>query len=436
MAKVKGSQRTRNNLQPTNKLRSVQYSAYAAIALSAAGIFLLTWFSSGLYNSGTIFIEPEMSKFFGLDFKNDKKGVLEIEGVAYFKGNIQNLGRIDCGQCISGVSYFSSKSEEPIKIGGSGTLTSYDVILTNPHHLNLKTEWQIVNSFRFQNGILFTDRQDEDASLHFLPGAIEIEAHDDRHVDGYVWKTGKENFLFPIGDGKHLYKFGIAQLDSSRTIKAAYYSSKEKHLTNTKAIISNDSLHKDIISIYEDGYWHVNGNGQGQIQLYWDETHQFASWLPAIDQLVIAGWNRDHWEIIPVEFKKGNLEVGIISSERISFNLYDAYTFGYVGSEYVKKDISQLEVSPAFSPNYKFQLSPNPAVDTVILFIEAPGLNKLTCFVQDENESTLYKNQCEGYGKLFLEVKSWNPGIYTIKLQRNNLFFAERNIIVQEKKII
>ena len=285
---------------------------------------------SDYYNKGVVVIGIDQSKYIGADFHNDSLGSFKNEGELYFQKNITNDGTMNCGNCTSGVNYLNSADQIPQTINGDQVLSMYDVVLDNPGNILLETELQIVNSLQFVNGYILGNQNDSNVVIHFMEGATYTGASDDRHIKGYVKKTGADAFTFPIGDGSNYFPIGVEGFSANDAFQVAYISlpsniSSTYFPDGTPFQISPKE--SSIEEIHSSEYWDVKGNAYATITLYWNEDNQLENLVPDVNKLLVAGWNGSSWINLGQNSLTGTVSSGSIQTHSLVPDDYKAFTF-------------------------------------------------------------------------------------------------------------
>ncbi len=307
------------------KNRTIFFAGLPTTAIAFIAFFQI---NSAIHNIGKTIIEPGESITYKIHLINDASGEISQQGHAVFKGNIYNKGIFDCGECNSGITQFMSASKKHQVIRGSRPVKLHKVELYSQSGLKLDGELQIAKSFRFQEGDIITDTRNYDYFLHFLENSVAINASDQSHVKGYVFKTGTEEFTFPIGDGDRLRKMSIGKTLNVSSFKATYKTFVQEQIyTNSHKFITPYSLDKEVGMIISEGFWKIIGNNSTKLSFYWDPSFDLASKIGSTSDLKLVGWNGKSWELVRHESIKGNLMSGFITTPKINPNEYKAYAF-------------------------------------------------------------------------------------------------------------
>jgi hypothetical protein len=92
-------------------------------------------------------------------------------------------------------------------------------------NIEIFQEIRVSNIHYFVNGIIWSPRDEwKHAFLHYDTDSSSYQGADDnKHIDGYVAKSGSNDFIFPVGDGKIMRSCGIVAPENG-IYKAAYFA--------------------------------------------------------------------------------------------------------------------------------------------------------------------------------------------------------------------
>lgn len=273
-------------------------------------------------------------KSIGGDWVNSSKGNFINEGQSYFQGNIRNMSLMGCGKCRSGVSYISNTNNIEQIIDGSKSIQWYDVVLKNTGGLTLENELRVRNSFSFEEGMVYTDREKPQHFLHFAYGGIPAYVTAEKHVDGFAGFTGNGRLKLPIGDGNVLQPISMEGNDLQSFFKAAFHPLDPG--INGFSLASRDSI--EIKNIKEWGYWEIYGNSPTKLGLYWKAEDSLSNWVENLEELIVVGWDGSKWKSLGRTQISGDLVEGEIFSEEIDPSTFPAVSYGTSFPERVLND--------------------------------------------------------------------------------------------------
>ncbi|MEM6804269.1 MAG: hypothetical protein AAF696_22905 [Bacteroidota bacterium] len=279
-------------------------------SLILAGI-LLTTSSSNYINDLELKVNENEIYYVGTDFENQDGGEFINEGTVVFTGSILNMGALDCASCVTGANYVRNDWGQFQTISSEEFIKMHDVILDNQDGLDLEAEWQIANSLDFEKGIIRSDRDFGNIYfLHMQEGSVIANFDDDRHVDGYVAKSGEGDFLLPTGDGDQIFSVGVYGNAKNSFFRAAYYPTDP----NNGAFYPGGPFFTDKFDIRETtyvnetGFWHVEGNTSTTIELFWNDRQNLMGWTQSPDSIVVLGWKDDYWQNLGQISVQGNIQ--------------------------------------------------------------------------------------------------------------------------------
>ncbi|EHQ43562.1 gliding motility-associated C-terminal domain-containing protein [Myroides odoratus] len=252
-------------------------------------------FQKAMVNQGTLTITPAAVVSTSYDFDNTASGVIKNDGTTYYYGNFNNDNlyyyndQLPTAQAIFTPLEGTQGAQQ---ITGDKPTDFYDVVFDNPTPImgfDVKTEMNVKGSADFREGIVQVDSLA--GMLTFHPGAKAMNPSDQSHVEGYVEKIGKENFVFPIGD-KGVYRHAtIAAIPSE---KQAYQS---KYILNDHEFFrQHDKMDRPIAALNTKEYWKLEkpNTAQGEIllTLSWDTRTTTPEVLTGdISNLHIVRWD-------------------------------------------------------------------------------------------------------------------------------------------------
>lgn len=315
-----------SRVEPSLQVRTARFfKTYGPLMAAVAGILSITMED---HNKGIIKLGANHGKFIGANFINHPGAEFINNGEVHYQGIIVNNGKMDCGDCQSGVVALNNKQNETQTIQGENIIKWYDLIIDNEGGVNLENEVQLVNSFYFKSGIIITDRNQPEHFVHFHRNSIASEADASRHVDGYVGKSGGRTFVFPTGDGSSLNPIGIDAADSISFAKAAYFAEDPSQATSyTNGPFSLDLKDESLEQVYEFAFWDLQCKDKVQTTLFWKEGSFLPTFVDDLSALTVAAWNGEKWVNIGQSATEGNLEQGSVTSLPIIPERFQAFTF-------------------------------------------------------------------------------------------------------------
>lgn len=298
--------------------------------------FTFIWgLHSVFYNSGAIYIKiDQILHHKEQKLVNTESGKYVLNGQVVFEDDILNFGEMNCGDCNSGVAYFTSPDSRRINIEGTSEIVFHDLVLDNSGGLYLQNQVKISDAFLFNAGMVSTDRMDPKAILHFEEGAIVVGISNEKFVDGYAAISGSEYFELPIGEGSVLAKVGIQNFDGESPVNAAYFHKSSDSLSEIGGPFPKSQRDTAAIDqIIDTGFWDVNGSDLSALTFFWDENMGLANYGEDLERIRLIGWKDGMWTDLERISYEGTLSNGRISIKELIPDAYEAFTIGFAKSD-------------------------------------------------------------------------------------------------------
>ena len=205
-----------------------------------------------------------------------------------------------------------------------------------------------VGSLQAFPGVIGTERQSPRGYIGFTNNSEVSGASNEAHIDGYVRFHGTGTMVLPLGDNGIYAPLETEQ--KSGVLAASYYNASAAIAVTDKLNgdsykplpehgpfdIENHGPDISFISDYE--YWHIEGNADTKITLYYDYNsglENLANGNPA--NLSIVGWNGSSWDVIQSSIVSTTLgenlnEGSIATNDYINPSQYSILTFAALGS--------------------------------------------------------------------------------------------------------
>jgi CHU_C Type IX secretion signal domain len=241
-------------------------------------------------------------------------------------GNLENNGVMN--QNV-GVVHFNGRSLQTIS--GLRIPQFERFYLKNAQNLTLETAIMISDKFIFEVGLVYTPRNTPSVSLHFLADGKYENTGANRHVDGYVAKSGADSFYFPIGNGNRFRPAAVSKSDKGAEFIAAYFKTDPSSaILPIGAPFSRTNRALDVLKISDQEYWHIQGNTPVRVTLSWDPLSKIGI-LTDFDlkKLVVTGWNGQKWVNLGAVSRTGSLDSGQITSRYVNTDNFRIFTFGF-----------------------------------------------------------------------------------------------------------
>ncbi len=147
-----------------------------------------------LINNGNlqIYTGASMSSFG--NFTNTSSGAFINNGTLHIKGDIANAQPSMANSL--GSLYLDGSSAQ--SVNGTQTFRTNNLNTNNSLGVTLNNNLSIAGIHTFSSGIISSPAL---SYLHYEAGSSYTGSADNRHVNGWVRKTGSTNFTFPVGNG-------------------------------------------------------------------------------------------------------------------------------------------------------------------------------------------------------------------------------------------
>lgn len=253
-------------------------------------------------NTGEMAIMPGTVVSTGFDFDNTLDGTLTNDGEFFVYANFNNDGLVTFTAGQNGYTRFEGSASQLISgTSPSGFSKFYDVLFNNnaaQPAFHLSGDISISGTSDFMQGIV--DNDDFGGLVVYENGATHFNTDNSGHVDGYVQKNGRGEFLYPIGDSGF---FRFAKISPTSPNSAADAFTGKYFLENSNPLYPHASRVGNLEQIDDREYWTMDrteGNSEIMLTLSWDQatTPEFI-WQdldPSAsdnEMVTIARWDED-----------------------------------------------------------------------------------------------------------------------------------------------
>lgn len=201
--------------------------------------------------------------------------------------------------------------------------------LNNAKGLYVNLYIGITRLLHFNKGIIHTTRSNPNFLVDFLNNATYENVADDRHIDGYVAKTIRDTFAFPIGDNTEFRPVLITNLDT-RLISsiACYFRGNPTVATLPIGAPFETNQKEDIIQTVSNvEYWHIKGDAPVTVTLTWNLNSQINTLTKGdLKRLTVAAWNGNKWINVGVINTLGDLNNGRITARAVVPDSFTVFT--------------------------------------------------------------------------------------------------------------
>lgn len=270
-----------------------------SINLCLSILFMLPIFLfSQITNNNVIFrTDSNAIVSFQQDFTNTSDATLDHRGSIYTSKNWKNDGTIN--EWKSSINFTSATDTQIIE--GNTNSSFYDFIVNNKNLL-IKTNVEIKNSLKFENGII---NSTDSSMLILFDDATTTGASDSSHTKGPIEKRGNDAFTFPVGNGTYYRPISITAPSSPINAVGKYIRA---------APSDQSTLESGINHISEVEYWSVTNISGVYINLSWNDS----SAVQDPTSLLVAHWTGSEWENLGNGSTTGNSSNGTVTSSIVT----------------------------------------------------------------------------------------------------------------------
>ncbi len=194
---------------------------YATQILLILWVFLHPIFlTAQTVNTGMLYVSEQTTFSTVSDFSNEPSASFYNDGRSNFYGDIYNQSKFDFYQNTGTIRLVGSKLQR-LKGDFLAVNNLYLDNITPVIAFSLEAELNIYNQAYFQLGVL--KNRKSDAQINFLNEAIARNASHSSHVDGPVFKFGKEDFTYPIGHKSYYRPASLQQLPIENIVESTYF---------------------------------------------------------------------------------------------------------------------------------------------------------------------------------------------------------------------
>ena len=263
-------------------------SLKAQTSLTNTGILYVSTSSDILYVTGNV--------------TNNSSASLTNNGNLYVRGNLtNNQASMSTG---TGTLYLNGSSAQAV--GGTEPFKTYHLNTNNTSGgIAINNNLSVSGTHTFTSGMLTTAAS---KYLIYEDNATHTGAADAAHVNGWVKKTGDDNFTFPVGNNSYLREIAISDLSSSSEYNAQY-SGTTPNTANKQS---------PLVSVNPNEHWtmeKISGTGNITVTLNWDNSKvTFPNYVLA--DLRTAQYTSSNWTNAGASNVTGNVTTnGTITSD-------------------------------------------------------------------------------------------------------------------------
>ncbi|GEM_PF-377218 len=265
-------------------------------------------------------------------FTNTSSASLTNNGQLYVQGNLDNSeGSMTAG---TGTLYLNGSSAQTIS--GSQPFNTFNLVTNNSSGITLNNNLSISGIHTFTGGIITTSATPN--YLVYESGASYSGSADSRHVNGWVKKTGSDDFEFPAGDGTYLRPVQLKNISGASEFNVKYFSGTP--YTN--------QLQSPIQSVNAYEYWQINkvSGGSSSVHLNWDNSKVT---FPPYQMADIAAsfYDGSNWTD-----QGGSATGNILTTGDITSNSVSSFGYFVIGSKSLPLPLKFISFTAQRKENY------------------------------------------------------------------------------------
>jgi len=225
-----------------------------------------------IVNVGELTILPETLFSSKFNFDNSASGTLLNDGELIFFSDFNNDGFLLFTDSLNSYAKFTGNKNQKITGTSPAEFTKFNnVIFDNSSKqpaFEVSGNISISGSSDFKRGIVNTSKTG--GSIVYEIDATHFNADNESHIEGYVEKIGKNDFIYPIGD-KSYYRWAKI-VPTKASIKTSVIG--KYFFENSNLLYSHSSKVGNLDRIDEKQYWEIvnySGDTEIMITLPWDQ---------------------------------------------------------------------------------------------------------------------------------------------------------------------
>jgi hypothetical protein len=286
--------------------------------------FLLTCFLVGpavnaqvdLHNTGILFVSNSMDTLYiNGSLTNTSTAALNNNGRLYVKQNLVN----DQASMPAGTGTLYMNGTAAQTVSGSQVFKTYDLFTNNTAGITLNNNLSVAGTHSFTAGMINTSATPN--YMIYEAGSSYTGSADNRHVTGWVKKTGATDFIFPVGNNLYQRTIALTNLTASGEFNVRY---------NRSVTPNYQSLYDPLILVDTSEYWTINkiSGAAAKVAMNWDNSKvPFPNIMMSGTR--VANYDGTFWKSIGGSATGSALTTGNITSNSVSvFN--NNFTFGSI----------------------------------------------------------------------------------------------------------
>lgn len=270
-----------------------------------------------LYNTGTLYISTGADTLhINGNLTNTSTAALSNNGKIYVKQNLVN----DQASMSAGTGALYLNGTAAQTVSGTQIFKTYNLFTNNTTGITLNNDLSVAGTHTFSAGMINTSATPN--YMIYEAGSSYTGSADDRHVIGWVKKTGNTDFIFPVGNNLYQRTIALINLTASGQFNVKY----------NRGITPNYTSRFDPLVIVDSSeYWTINKviGAAAMVAMNWDNSKVP---FPNIQVSSVRVANYDgsvFWRSIGGTGSGSALTTGNVTSNSVSvFN--NNFTFGSV----------------------------------------------------------------------------------------------------------
>lgn len=260
-----------------------------------------------------------------------------------FHYNLINTGNFDDNLGLVG---FYNNNELIISGSNRPVFNDMEVLVDNDLFFNVGVG--ITNNLNFIVGDIVTPRNLMDIDLYFASNSFYNGQNNLRKVDGYTAISGKQTFIFPIGDDNELRPLLFETEAVMANAQSAYFKESADFSISLNDSFPVDEKEEGLMVVSNQEFWQLKSLEQASVTLSWNNASNIEEITEEVENIVVVGWNinNSQWELLGAQSVNGNLREGFVKSLPFPPNEYEILTFGSIAIAAETTDFGDYLISP------------------------------------------------------------------------------------------
>jgi len=234
---------------------------------------------SNVTNTGILYIVNSTDTFsIKGAFTNTQTASLKNNGNLFISRTITSLQPFM--QAGTGTLFLNGSILQAIE--GTTTFATHHLVTDNTEGIQLNSNLSVDGIHTFSNGLINTN----DQFLIYESDASYVGANDNRHVNGWVKKLGKSDFIFPVGNGTHIRTVSLSSLSAYSEFNCHYREVTPNPLNIVVPVVLVDA----------NEYWDIQkvSGDTATVTLNWNNSSVIFPWFP-LHQIRVVNYASNLW---------------------------------------------------------------------------------------------------------------------------------------------